>query len=92
MLKGLRNQVVIECFNKEKRIWFAIIDENAEIDVADLTNTSKKSECEKFYIINGTKKIDYKWHFLWLFCHFCKNWRERNYGKSYDFGEKYWRL
>lgn len=45
-----------ECFRGEKRICLAISDENAGSDVAGLTCTAKKSDCGKFYIVNGTKK------------------------------------
>ncbi len=49
-----------------------ILSLDAGSDVAGLTCLAKKSECGKFYIVNGTKKWvlfvlilkDYKWYFL----------------------------
>ena len=52
----MREKVVRECLNGEKRICLAISDENAGSDVAGLTCDAKKSECGQFYIVNGTKK------------------------------------
>ena len=52
----VRDRVIKECLDGEKRICLAITDPDAGSDVAGLTCTAKKSPCGKFYIVNGTKK------------------------------------
>lgn len=54
--KPIRDKVMHEVLNGQKRICLAISDPNAGSDVAGLTCTAKLSECEKYYIVNGTKK------------------------------------
>lgn len=53
---AVRERVTAEVLKGEKRICLAISDPDAGSDVAGLTCVAKKSECGKFYIVNGTKK------------------------------------
>jgi len=62
--KELQDRVVPEVLNGNKRICLAITDPDAGSDVAGLTCIAKKSECGKFYIVNGTKK----WITNGMFC------------------------
>ncbi len=52
----VRDRVIRECLDGEKRICLAITDPDAGSDVAGLTCTAKLSPCGQFYIVNGTKK------------------------------------
>ena len=54
--ESIRDKVVHECLSGNKRIVLAITDPDAGSDVAGLTCVGRKSECGKFYIVNGTKK------------------------------------
>lgn len=53
---ALRDRVAHECFTGEKAICLAISEAFAGSDVAGIRTTAVKSECGKFYIVNGTKK------------------------------------
>lgn len=53
---ALRDRVARECFSGEKSICLAISEAFAGSDVAGIRTTAVKSECGKFYIVNGTKK------------------------------------
>ena len=44
------------CLRGEKVICLAITEPSAGSDVANLKTTAVKSECGKFYILNGEKK------------------------------------
>ena len=52
----LKLRVVKELLLGEKRICLAISEPFAGSDVANLQCTAKKSECGKYYIVNGAKK------------------------------------
>eukprot|EP01096_Ripella_sp_DP13-Kostka_P010118 TRINITY_DN393_c0_g1_i1.p1 TRINITY_DN393_c0_g1~~TRINITY_DN393_c0_g1_i1.p1 ORF type:complete len:597 (+),score=292.92 TRINITY_DN393_c0_g1_i1:148-1791(+) len=52
----LRNKVGKPCLSGEKIICLAITEPSAGSDVANLQTEAKKSECGKFYIVNGEKK------------------------------------
>ena len=62
--KDISERVTRECIKGEKRICLAISDADAGSDVAGLNCTAKKSECGKFYIVNGSKK----WITNGIFC------------------------
>jgi alkylation response protein AidB-like acyl-CoA dehydrogenase len=49
-------RVTREVLSGEKRICLAISDPDAGSDVAGLTCLAKRSDCGKYYIVNGTKK------------------------------------
>ncbi|RPB16214.1 acyl-CoA dehydrogenase NM domain-like protein [Morchella conica CCBAS932] len=53
---ALRERVARECFSGEKAICLAISEAFAGSDVAGIRTTAVKSDCGKFYIVNGTKK------------------------------------
>ena len=53
---ALRERVSKEVLTGEKRICLAISEPFAGSDVANLQCTAKKSECGKYYIVNGAKK------------------------------------
>lgn len=53
---ALRDRVARECFSGEKSICLAISEAFAGSDVAGIRTTAVKSDCGKFYIVNGTKK------------------------------------
>jgi len=53
---AVRDKVVRECLDGEKRICLAITDPDAGSDVAGLTCTATKTSCGRFFIVNGTKK------------------------------------
>jgi alkylation response protein AidB-like acyl-CoA dehydrogenase len=53
---SIRDRVVLECLSGKKRVVLAISDPDAGSDVAGLTCVAHKSDCGKFYIVNGTKK------------------------------------
>eukprot|EP00299_Pterocystis_sp_00344_P012590 c606_g1_i1.p1 GENE.c606_g1_i1~~c606_g1_i1.p1 ORF type:complete len:529 (-),score=89.33 c606_g1_i1:24-1568(-) len=53
---ALREKVLMPCLLGEKRICLAITEPVAGSDVAGIRTTARKSECGKFYIVNGTKK------------------------------------
>lgn len=52
----LKDMVCAPCLNGEKFICLAITEPSAGSDVANLKTTAKKSECGKYYILNGEKK------------------------------------
>ncbi|CAD7939427.1 unnamed protein product [Amoebophrya sp. A25] len=54
--KELQKQVVPEVLLGNKRICLAISEPIAGSDVANIETTAKKSECGKYYILNGVKK------------------------------------
>lgn len=53
---ALRDRVVPECLNGAKKICLAITEPFAGSDVAAIKCTAIKSDCGKFYIVNGVKK------------------------------------
>lgn len=55
-IPSVNEKVTREVLKGEKRICLAISDPDAGSDVAGLTCVATKSECGKFYIVNGTKK------------------------------------
>lgn len=52
----MRNKLVKECLTGEKMISLAITEPTAGSDVANLKTTAEKTECGKYYIVNGEKK------------------------------------
>jgi alkylation response protein AidB-like acyl-CoA dehydrogenase/predicted heme/steroid binding protein len=54
--KELKEKYAPPCLLGEKRICLAITEAVAGSDVANIQTTAKKSECGKFYIVNGSKK------------------------------------
>ncbi|CAD7972779.1 unnamed protein product [Amoebophrya sp. A25] len=50
------DKVVPACLLGDKRICLAISEPTAGSDVAAIETTARKSECGKFYIVNGIKK------------------------------------
>ncbi|TGZ76331.1 acyl-CoA dehydrogenase NM domain-like protein [Ascodesmis nigricans] len=54
--KELVERIVPGIIQGDKRICLAITEPDAGSDVANLTCVAKKSECGKFYIVNGEKK------------------------------------
>lgn len=54
--RELQERVVPDILLGKKRICIAISEPEAGSDVANVTTTATKSECRRYYIINGTKK------------------------------------
>ncbi len=54
--KELQERVVPDILLGKKRICIAISEVEAGSDVANIQTTAKKSECGRFYIVNGVKK------------------------------------
>lgn len=54
--KALQQKCIKDVLSGEKRICLAITEPIAGSDVAGLATTAVKSECGKFYIVNGVKK------------------------------------
>ncbi|KAJ3269321.1 hypothetical protein HK104_005146 [Borealophlyctis nickersoniae] len=54
--KEMKAKVVPEVLSGKKRICLAISEPTAGSDVAAIKTTAKKSECGKYWIVNGTKK------------------------------------
>lgn len=52
----MAKNVTKEVLNGEKIICLAISDASTGSDVANLTCVAKKSDCGKYYIVNGSKK------------------------------------
>lgn len=52
----LQDRIVPQCLTGEKLICLAITEPWGGSDVANLKTTARKSECGKFYIVNGMKK------------------------------------
>ncbi|KAJ3104263.1 hypothetical protein HK100_004086, partial [Physocladia obscura] len=52
----MKEKIVGEVLRGEKMICLAITEPGAGSDVAGITTEAVKSECGKFYIVNGTKK------------------------------------
>jgi alkylation response protein AidB-like acyl-CoA dehydrogenase len=52
----LRNKVVKACVTGEKTICLAITEPYAGSDVANIQTSARKSDCGKYYILNGEKK------------------------------------
>jgi len=52
----LKQRVVPPCLSGEKIICLAVTEPWGGSDVANLQTTARKSECGKFYIVNGEKK------------------------------------
>ena len=61
--KALRERVIEECFSGEKFISLAITEAFAGSDVQGIQTTAVKSDCGKFYIVNGHKKWITNGHF-----------------------------
>eukprot|EP00756_Hemistasia_phaeocysticola_P010851 Hpha_TRINITY_DN15056_c0_g11::TRINITY_DN15056_c0_g11_i1::g.126112::m.126112 len=53
---GVKERVTAECLTGEKRICLAVTEPFVGSDVAGLKTTAKKSECGRYYIVNGAKK------------------------------------
>lgn len=53
---AVRERVTAECLTGEKRICLAVTEPFVGSDVAGLKTTAKKSECGRYYIVNGAKK------------------------------------
>ncbi len=54
--KELKDKIVPQCLKGEKMICLAITEPTAGSDVANIRCSAVKSECGKFYIVNGEKK------------------------------------
>eukprot|EP01117_Protostelium_nocturnum_P013971 TRINITY_DN526_c0_g1_i1.p1 TRINITY_DN526_c0_g1~~TRINITY_DN526_c0_g1_i1.p1 ORF type:complete len:511 (+),score=185.77 TRINITY_DN526_c0_g1_i1:93-1625(+) len=54
--EALKNRIVPEVLSGKKRICLAITEPFAGSDVASIQTSAKRSECGKFFIVNGTKK------------------------------------
>jgi len=54
--KPVKERVMAECLTGEKRICLAVTEPFVGSDVANLRTTAKKSECGRYYIVNGAKK------------------------------------
>lgn len=54
--KYLKDKVIKPVLTGEKAICLAITEPSAGSDVASIQTSAKKSECGKFYIVNGEKK------------------------------------
>ena len=54
--KELQDRFLPALMRGEKRICIGITEPSAGSDVANIATTAVKSECGKFYIVNGTKK------------------------------------
>ncbi|KAI0105336.1 putative acyl-CoA dehydrogenase [Nemania sp. FL0031] len=54
--KQLQEKLLPELLTGKKRSCIAITEPDAGSDVANITTTAVKSECGKYYIVNGTKK------------------------------------
>lgn len=54
--KELQERFLPELFLGKQRTCIAITEPEAGSDVAQIQTTAVKSECGKYYIINGTKK------------------------------------
>eukprot|EP00472_Partenskyella_glossopodia_P005024 CAMPEP_0197535778 /NCGR_PEP_ID=MMETSP1318-20131121/51636_1 /TAXON_ID=552666 /ORGANISM="Partenskyella glossopodia, Strain RCC365" /LENGTH=573 /DNA_ID=CAMNT_0043093455 /DNA_START=64 /DNA_END=1785 /DNA_ORIENTATION=+ len=52
----LKKRIVPDCLSGKKVICLCITEPWAGSDVAGLRTTAKKSECGKYYIVNGSKK------------------------------------
>jgi acyl-CoA dehydrogenase len=52
----LKRRFLPELLKGEKRICIAITEPGAGSDVANIVTTAAKSECGKYYVVNGTKK------------------------------------
>ena len=52
----LQQRVLPDLIKGQKRICIAITEPDAGSDVASIATTAEKSECGKFYIVNGQKK------------------------------------
>eukprot|EP01062_Namystynia_karyoxenos_P014755 TRINITY_DN1532_c0_g1_i1.p1 TRINITY_DN1532_c0_g1~~TRINITY_DN1532_c0_g1_i1.p1 ORF type:complete len:557 (+),score=213.01 TRINITY_DN1532_c0_g1_i1:103-1671(+) len=53
---SVRDRVAAECLKGEKRICLAITEPFVGSDVANLRATARKSDCGRYYIVNGAKK------------------------------------
>jgi alkylation response protein AidB-like acyl-CoA dehydrogenase len=51
--KGIKEKVIAECLTGQKKICLSISEPGYGSDVAQINTTAKKSECGKFYIVNG---------------------------------------
>jgi len=54
--KELKDRIIPPCLSGEKMICLAITEPTAGSDVAQIRCSAKKSECGKYYIVNGEKK------------------------------------
>ena len=54
--KALKDKIIPEVLSGEKKICLAISEPTAGSDVAALKTTAVKSQCGKYWIVNGTKK------------------------------------
>lgn len=54
--RELQDRIVPDILSGKKRICIAITEPDAGSDVANVQSTAKKSDCGKYYIVNGTKK------------------------------------
>jgi len=52
----LQDRFLPDLLRGDKRICIAITEPSAGSDVANISTTAVKSECGKYYIVNGTKK------------------------------------
>ncbi|PGG97886.1 hypothetical protein AJ79_09058 [Helicocarpus griseus UAMH5409] len=53
----LQQKILPEILNGQKRICLAVTEPSCGSDVRNLTTTAEKSECGKYYIVNGEKKM-----------------------------------
>jgi len=53
---AMKKKIVPEVLTGKKRICLAITEPFAGSDVASIQTTARRSECGKFFIVNGTKK------------------------------------
>jgi acyl-CoA dehydrogenase len=54
--RELQDRIVPDILTGKKRICIAITEPDAGSDVANVQSTAKRSECGRYYIVNGTKK------------------------------------
>ncbi|KAJ4188270.1 hypothetical protein NW767_011931 [Fusarium falciforme] len=54
--KDLQERLLPELIRGQKRICIAITEPDAGSDVANLNTTAVKSDCGRFYVVNGEKK------------------------------------
>lgn len=54
--RELQQRVLPDLIRGEKRICIAVTEPDAGSDVASISTTAEKTECGKYYIVNGQKK------------------------------------